>query len=249
MKKFSVIFVLFISLISCEKPSDCVESTGDTVTKDVEVLAFTRLEVYKGIEVVITQGTDYKVQIKTGENLINNIEVSQEGTVLKLRDNTTCNWVRDYGQTIVYVTAPNIEEIYSKTEKNISSNGVLTYPLLRLFALDEDVDGKKGAGTGDFYITVNNSQLVIENNSVSRYFISGATGEGLFSIYASDGRIDASGLMAQTIKLYHRGSNDMILNSIQSVSGKIVSTGNVILKNNPPIVDVQELYQGRIIYN
>jgi hypothetical protein len=37
---------------------------------------------------------------------------------------------------------------------------------------------------------------------------------------------------------------DRILNR-----GKMVSTGNIILKNNPPIVDVQQLYQGHVIYN
>ena len=67
--------------------------------------------------------------------------------------------------------------------------------------------------------------------------------------YAGDGRIDASNLIAQTIKVYHRGSNDMIVNPVQSITGKMVSTGNIILKNNPPIVDVQQLYQGHIIYN
>jgi len=29
----------------------------------------------------------------------------------------------------------------------------------------------------------------------------------------------------------------------------MVSTGDIILKNNPPIVDVQQLYQGHVIYN
>jgi hypothetical protein len=29
----------------------------------------------------------------------------------------------------------------------------------------------------------------------------------------------------------------------------MVSTGDIILKNNPPIVDVEELYQGQVIYN
>ena len=75
-----------------------------------------------------------------------------------------------------------IEEIYSKTEKNISSNGVLTYPTLRLFALDKNGDGISGAGTGDFFISVNNNQLVIENNNLSRYFISGATQQAIFNI-------------------------------------------------------------------
>jgi len=249
MKKLFVFFALFTILVSCEKQNDCIESAGDTVSKIVEVTPFTRIEVYQGIELIVTQGPEYKVEIVTGENIIENVDVKQENNILKLKENSSCNWVREYGQTIVYITAPNIEEIYSKSERNISSNGVLTYPILRLFALDKDGDGREGAGTSDFYITVNNSQLVIENNNVARYFISGSTNEAILNFYAGDGRIEASNLTVQTIKVFHRGSNDMIVKPIQSIKGKMVSTGNIILKNNPPVVEVEELYQGHVIYN
>ena len=247
-----LVFVCFASslvLVSCEKPSDCIESTGAIITKEVEVSPFNRIEVLQGIELIITQGPEYKVQIQTGENLMDNIEVIQNGTVLSLKDNTTCNWVREFGQTKIYVTAPNLEEIYSKTERNISSNGVLTYPVLRLFALDDEGDGREGAGTGDFFLAINNYQLVIQNNNVSRYFISGQTNEAIIDFYAGDGRIEAPNLNVQTVKVFHRGSNDMILKPIQSIIGRMVSTGNIILKNNPPIVNVEQLYQGQLIYN
>lgn len=249
MKKITLIVVVLLSFISCEKPSECVESAGDLVSRTVEVAPFTRIEVNRGIELIIKQAPTYSVEIKTGDNLIDNIEVSQANNVLSLKDNSSCNWVREYGITKIYVTAPNLEEIYSKTERNISSDGVLTYPTLRLFALDKDADGREGSGTNDFYIEINNNQLVIENNNVARYFISGTTNEANLNFYAGDGRIDASNLTAQTIKVFHRGSNDMIVRPIQSITGKMVSTGNIILKNNPPIVNVQQLYQGHVIYN
>jgi hypothetical protein len=249
MKQYILLLSLFVTFISCEKPSECVESTGEIITKEVAVTAFTRVEVYKGIELIVTQGPEYKVEVQTGENLMENIEVIQNGSILLLRDNTTCNWVRDFGQTKVYITAPNIEEIYSKSDRNISSNGVLTYPILRLFSLDSDGDGIEGAGTGDFFMNINNGQLVIINNNVSRYYISGQTGEALLNLYAGDGRVEAQNLTAQTIKVYHRGSNDMIVRPIQSITGKLLSTGNVVLMNNPPIVNVEQLYQGQVIYN
>ena len=249
MRKIFILLSFLLVFISCEKPSECYESTGDMVTRTIPVNPFTRIKVYRGIAVVITQGPEYKVEIKSGSNLINNVSVTQNDNQLVFADNTTCNWLREYGQTTIYITTPNLEEIYSKTERNISSNGVLTYPAIRIYALDKDADGEEGAGTGDFYIAVNNNQVVVENNNVSRYFISGTTNEANLNLYAGDGRIDASNLTAQTIKVYHRGSNDMLVRPIQSITGKMVSTGDIILKNNPPIVDVQQLYQGHVIYN
>lgn len=241
--------LLFLMSIGCEKPSDCISTSGTTITQEIVVQPFDVVKVFAGIELIITQGETYNVRVETGENLMPDIEVKQSGNILSLKDNTTCNWVRKYGQTKVFITAPNITEIYSKTEKNISSNGVLTYPILRLFALDSDADGISGAGTNDFHFQIDNMQLVIETNNVARFYISGQTNEALLNFYEGDSRIEAQNLTAQNIKVFHRGSNDMIVRPIQSISGKMVSTGNVILKNNPPIVDVQELYHGRVIYN
>lgn len=250
MKKILLVLSLVL-LFSCEKPGDCVESLGDSVTKEIPVSAegFTRVEIHKGIELIVTQGPEYKVVIETGENIIDDIEVTQSGNILSCKNNNTCNWVREYGVTKVHVTAPNLTDLYSKSERNISSVGVLTYPVLRLFSLDADGDGLEGAGTGDFLINVNNNQLVIQSNNVSRFYISGTTTQGLFEFYAGDSRIEAQNLTAQDIIVFHRGSNDMIVKPINSITGKMVSTGNIVLKNNPPLVDVQQLYQGQVIYN
>jgi UDP-N-acetylglucosamine enolpyruvyl transferase len=40
----------------------------------------------------------------------------------------------------------------------------------------------------------------------------------------------------------------MILKPIQKIEGTIYATGDVILKNVPPIVDVQEVFTGRLLY-
>ena len=249
MRKIFILLSFLLVFISCEKPSECYESTGDMVTRLIPVNPFTRIKVYQGIAVVITQGPVHKVEIKSGSKLIDNVSVTQNDNQLVLTDNTTCNWLREYGETTVYITTPNLEEIYSKTDKDISSNGVLTFPIIKIYALDKNGDGEDASGTGDFYLAINNNQLVIENNNVSRYFISGTTNSAQFNFWAGDGRIDATDLTIQNINVYHRGSNDMIVRPIQSITGKMVSTGDVILKNNPPIVDVQQLYQGQVIYN
>jgi hypothetical protein len=249
MKKIVVFISFLLVFISCEKPSECIESTGDIVTKIVPVNPFSRIKVYRGIAIEITQGPEYKVEIKSGSNLINNISVTQNDNQLIFTDNTTCNWLREYGQTTIYITTPTLEEIYSKTERDIRSNGLLTFPTLKVYSIDKNGDGESSAGTGDFYFTISNNLMQIESNNVSNFFISGSTNTEIINFWAGDSRIDSSNLTAQNISVFHRGSNDMIVKPIQSISGKMFSTGNIILKNNPPIVEVQQLYQGHIIYN
>ena len=249
MKKTLNLLLILSVMYACEKPSDCIESSGATITKDFIISAFSRIDIEAGIEVIITEGSTYKVQIQTGENLIENVSVSQDATTLFLKDNATCNWVRKYGQTKALITAPNLVEIYSKTDRNIISNGILTYPNLKLIALDKKGDGRDGAGTGDFIIQINNNRLEIQNNSYSRYYISGNSNEFVVGIYNGDGRVEAPNLISKNCVIYHRGSNDIIVHPTEKVEGKLVSTGNVILKNNPPINLLQALYQGQIIYN
>lgn len=248
MRKFSLLIVLFLALTACEKPSDCVESSGPTITKEVAVQPFKKIKVYRGIEVVITEGSEYKVEIVAGSNFIDNVEVKQNGDQLIFKDEVSCNWVRAYGTTKILVTTPTLEEVYSKTDRNISSNGVLTFPYISFIAIDKDGDGESGAGTGDFILNVDNGYLNIANNNVSRFYLSGQTNTANFNFYFGDGRIEAQNLTAQNIIVYHRGSNDMVVNPIQSISGTMNSTGNIILKNAPPIVQVEELYRGRVIY-
>lgn len=249
MKKVLFLLSIFFIFNSCEKPSDCIESSGRIITKEITVTNFKKLKVYRGIEVVITQGTEYKVQVVAGENFIDNIEVKQNGDQLIFKDNTSCNWVRDYGQTKILVTTPTLEEVYSKTDRTIRSNGVLTFPNLFFLSLDKDADGESGAGTGDFILNIDNDVFKIANNNVSRFYITGKTNTAEFSFYFGDGRIEAENLIAKNIQVYHRGSNDMIVHPTEKIEGTMNSTGNIVLKNNPPIINVEELYQGKVIYN
>ena len=248
MKKILSVVLLVLVLMACEKPSDCVQSTGALVVKDIPVTAFTKIKVYRGIEVVITDGPEYKVQIEAGANFIDNVEVQQNGNQLIFKDEVSCNWVRAYGTTRILVTTPNLEEIYSKTERNISSNGVLTYPNLTVTSFDKDADGEAGAGTGDFTLALTNDLITINNNNVSRFYLSGQTNTAKFNFYFGDGRIEAQNLVAQNIEVFHRGSNDMIVHPVQKITGVLNSTGNLILNTVPTLVDVQELFMGHIVY-
>jgi len=48
--------------------------------------------------------------------------------------------------------------------------------------------------------------------------------------------------------VYHRGSNDMIVNPQISLTGELRGTGNLISLNTPPIVEIDQLYTGQLIF-
>lgn len=247
MKGFFITLVIFFLFANCEKPSDCIKSSGPVTSRIYQGITFNKILVRKRIAVVITQGEEFKVEVQTGQNLINDIEVHVENDTLILEDNTTCNWVREYGNTVVYITTPTLTEITCKTEQSISSNGVLSFPNLSLVSLNS-FDGS-GIGTGDFILTLDCATVVVENNDVSRYFIKGKVEELHVNFYEGDGIFHGENLLANSIYFYHRGSNDMFLNPLYSLSGDIYNVGDVHCTSKPETIDVKQHYKGKLIFN
>ena len=255
MKYKIVFFLLVFLLVSCGISEDCFKGNGNQVTQTFLLENFSKIKVYDGVGLVVKEGSNYEVKVVTSDNIIDDLEVRLDGDMLVVKDNSSCNIARDYGQTTVYVTIPDGTilplipelELHCKTEQKIQSDGVLHSPIVRLFSIGDDGDG---AGTGDFYIAVDNLQFVVENNNVSNFYITGHSNEMLLNFYFGNGRFYGKDLYVELIKVYHRGSNDMIVYPIQHIEGKIVATGNIILENVLPEdeIDIEELFTGRVIY-
>jgi len=247
MKNSALFILIGFLFFGCEKPSDCIKSSGPTQSKIYEGISFTKLLVNKRIGVVIKQGDTYKVEVKAGENLINDIEVTFSGDLLTLTDNTSCNWVRDYGQTVVCITAPNLTDIFSKTEQNISSDGILTFPNLRLVSMDY-LDGYPGVGLGDFIMHIENESITAENNEVGRFFLTGTTNNLAVSFYEYGGIFHGEDLLANSVLIYHRGNNDMFVRPVNAIRGDLYNVGNIYCYSRPPIVAVIQHYRGKLIF-
>jgi len=241
-----ILLLISVLLFGCNSAEDCFKNSGDLVTKNIEIQDFIKVKMHGGLALVVKQGVNYEVKIEGGSNFIDNIELKKEGDFLIARYNASCNFTRDYKAGTIYITAPNIEEIHSKTEQDIKSDGQLSFPILRLFSLDE-AGGE--TGSGDFYLNLANNQTVVETNFVSNFYLSGTCNQFLCNFYFGNSRVLAENFSCQEIVVYHRGSNDMILKPIQSITGQMRSSGNVILKNNPPVNTIQRLGTGQIIFN
>ena len=131
MRTFILHIVTLCCLIlvtSCGISEDCFKGNGNQITQTFPFEGFSRVKVYDGVRLVVKEGPNYEVKIKTSDNIIDNLEVKLHGNILVIKDNSTCNIARDYGQTTVYVTIPDgttlpiIQELelHSKTEQKYS---------------------------------------------------------------------------------------------------------------------------------
>ena len=248
MKKIIYILSLFL-IVACnsEDALDCFQTEGNIVQQEVVVGSFEKIVVNRDIELIIKEGQEYTVTIETGENLLNDVLATVVDNELQLSDYNSCNYVRDYGITKVYVTAPNITEIRNSSQYEVSSNGVLTYSNLTL--ISEDFNAPGSFTVGDFRLQINNDKLRVVSNNISSFYITGTVNSLFVGFYAGAGRFEGENLIAQNVDVFHRGSNDMVVNPQTSLTGELRGTGNLISVSQPPTVEVEQFYTGELIFN
>lgn len=246
--KQCALLILFLTVLACdsENAGDCFQTTGDIERTEIELDSFDKILVNRDIELIITEGDEQQVVVETGKNLMNDVTAEVVEGQLILTDNNTCNYVRSYGVTKVYVTSPNLTEIRSSTQYDISSNGVLTYPSLTI--LSEDYGASDTFNVGDFRLQINNSSLNVVFNNLSVCYVEGETLSLNVMFAAGSSRFEGRELIAQKVTVSNRSSNDMIVNPQAELSGTIRGIGDVISVNEPPLVNVEVLYKGQLIF-
>lgn len=248
MKTISKIFlVLFFAGCSSDSGWDCIQTAGTVVRKEVALPSFTKILVWERTKLFIQQGDEQKVIVETGENLMSDVKFSVTDGRLEIHNNNGCNMLRDYGITKVYITAPNITEIRSSTGYTIESMGVLRYPSLSLASEDQQNEDQYHID-GDFKLDLDVQNLTIVANGLSKFYLNGSAAKATFGLYAGDCRIYAKNLVVSDLYVFHRSTGPMEVNPQESIRGKIVGLGNVVSINRPPIVEVEELYRGKLIF-
>ncbi len=245
--KYILLFLIGINL-ACTSTNapDCFQAAGDISIEEVDVSNFSKITVFENIELILKEG-EQKVAIETGEFLREEVTAVVEGDRLILRDDNNCNFVRDYGVTKIYVTAPNITEIRSSTSWPIQSDGVLSYPNLSL--LSESYGEPEAETTdGEFLLDINATTVSIVVNGNSYFNLTGQVNNLNVVIASGDSRINTQGLNATNVNFNHRGSNDLLINPQESIIGIVRGTGDVQSFTNPPTVSVETLYTGQLIF-
>ncbi|WP_298900253.1 head GIN domain-containing protein [uncultured Psychroserpens sp.] len=248
MRKLVYIMVVVL-FCSCngENVPDCFQNSGTIIERDFEVDAFTEITVFPRIELILTDELTQKVTVQTGEYLMNDIDVDVVNGRLEIHNNNACNITRDYGITKVFVSAPNITKIRNGSGLAVRSNGVLAYNALEL--ISEDFEEEDAVNTdGNFILEIDCNVFTVTVNNLSTCYISGSTDTANIRFFSGDARFEGRHLIAQDVAIFQRSSNDMIINAQQSLTGEIRSTGDVIVVNAPPVIDVQQFYTGQLIF-
>ncbi|MEN1784515.1 MAG: head GIN domain-containing protein [Bacteroidota bacterium] len=246
---FRTVLVVAFLMVSCnnENAPDCLQNAGDITRITVDLPPFQNITVFERLNLVLKQGDTQKVEIASGEWLINEISAEVVDGRLLLRNNNGCNLFRAYGLSTVYVTSPNIAEVRSSTGLTIASDGVLAYPNLRLVS-ESFTDPSSETTSGTFALEVDSDNLNIFANGIAYFELVGNTQQLEVFVAAGDTRVEAAALLAEDVIVNHRGTNSIVVRPQESISGIIRGYGDVISINRPDSIAIQETFEGRLIF-
>jgi len=245
MRKLFAVYCFLLILISCDSESanDCIKKSGNITKREVEnVPTFDKIRIEEGVELILYQNVEQKIEIETGENLFKDISVEIIDGQLVLKNNISCNWFRDYNPAKIHVTFTDISRIYSVSQHKVHSFQTLYFDHIELSS-----GVYQEAIASEFNLIINCNHLKINANDATYLNLSGNTNSMVVAFWGGEPRIDAPSLKANSIEVFQRSSNDMVLHPLHEIKGNIYSTGNIVLKNNPTSIDVTQHYTGKLI--
>ena len=247
---FVILWAITVLFWGCdsEKAGDCFQTAGEQQRERRITEPFSQITVFEYLNLVVRQGPEFRVEVESGANLMNEITAEVIDGRLVLRNENRCNLFREYGISTVYVTAPELTEIRSSTGFLVSSEGSLNYDDLTLIS-ERFNDPEAEATDGHFDIEFNGRRLRTIVNGVAYLQLSGTAERFDVTIAAGDSRIEAQRLLAQQVVLNHRGSNDLFVDPLQRIAGVIRGYGDVIASRRPPVVEVDEILDGRLRFS
>jgi hypothetical protein len=248
MKKFLFIGFVFL-LFSCDSEDnwDCLQAAGDRISKEYVVSEFSKIRIEDDVTLYLKQGDSTKIILETGENLLSDVSVNVEAETLVVKNHNHCNLVRDYGITKVFVTVPNLTEIRNSSAYDVIGEGVLQFPQLTLVS-NTTAGPETIRKSGDFYLNLVCDDFRVSANGQSVFYITGAAEKANLSFADEMPRFEGKDFMINELTVFQRSANKMIVNPQQSIIGKIVATGDIMSHHRPPVVDVKELFTGRLLF-
>ena len=252
MKRKAFITLISIIFLGCnaEDAPSCLRTTGAPASRVLNLPAFSKVVIKDDLSLVIRQGNEQRVVLESNANVIDDIEVQVIDGTLLATNGLRCNLVRDYAINTLYITVPDLQAIRNSSSFDIKSEGILIFPNLRL---DSNTGSPNGVGypynkSGDFYLNLQCEDLLISTNGQSVFYLQGVARKADFRFTDEWPRLEAGDLIVNELNIIQRSAAPMIVYPLQSITGEILGTGDVIALNRPPVVSVTEFFTGKLIF-
>jgi hypothetical protein len=230
-------------LAGCAKDheGDCFKSTGSIITERRALPPFQGIATYNNVNVTLVQdatGEPY-AEVRTGENLQEDIELTVENDRLIIRNTSRCNWVRRYDTPReVTLHVPSIRDIALLGAGNIRTGGNFRADTV-FFHL---------VGAGDYDLDMTSDIIFLDMYELGDVRLRG-TAEELSLIVGGLGSIRATELQTNRcfFELTHNSDGSAYVTASDIVGGTHAGTGTLYYSGRPTTTDIRVTGKGKVV--
>lgn len=245
MKKYGFLLLILL-LFACEKAENrrCLKFKGAVSSKRLELPAFHKLVLKKGIKYVLVQDDTNYLSISGGKNLLNFIEFQEiEAGVIQIENKNKCNFLRKYSSHIsVEIHFVDMEEIRFEGTEDLTSRDTLHFQDLKFEVID---------ACGTFNITLKANKVMADIPfGFGNYILSGVVQNAELGV-KSNGFCNTESLeVLNELNVTNDSQGDMYINANQNViKGSIRWKGNIYYKGEILANELVYYDSGKLIKN
>jgi hypothetical protein len=228
MNKFGwIALALTVSLGSCRHfMGKKVRGNGNIKTEERPVSSFKNVDVSGAAKVMVSQGDRPSVKIEGDENLLQYMEVNQEGDKIVVRERQGFN-LQPTGDLRVYVTAPVFNRIDASGACDIIGQTKISNP--------ENME-MHVSGAGDIKMEVDAPRLTSTVSGSGSIYLKGQTKEVNLELTGA-GHAHCYDLLAENTRVDISGAGSAEVYASVKLQADVSGAGNVSYKGNATNVD------------
>ncbi len=222
MRQAIRLFPLMLCGIGCGMAGDCVEGSGEPVTREIPVAMINAIVVEGSTDVTVVRGDTQRVEITGQPGLIDLIKTKVDNGVWEIRTTKCYSTDRAFS---VRLTVPMLNSVVVEGSGNVSSEEVFNTGKTHLAI----------KGSGSIAIdTLHEGLLEVVMDGSGSVSVNGTCRELEYTSNGS-GDLHALGLAANEADIELKGSGSAELTAISALNAEISGSGSLRYKGKPEV--------------
>lgn len=228
---------LLVILNSCyiDGWNQSISGNGQVVNDTRDISEFTGVHISSGIDVYLSQGSDFEVKVEADENLHEVILTEVEGKMLVVRTDRVN--IRNARSKKVHVTLPELNSL-----KISSAGDCVAQTPFKCEDLHVSI-----SSAGDLSMEVEAQRIDLDISSSGDARLAGSAEEFDVTL-SSAGDLDAFDLIAEKVDVNVSSAGDARVFATEEISMNASSAGNIYYRGDARVVHSTSSSAGSIIY-
>lgn len=245
MYRLVKIACLLFLLFGCKKPEDrtCIKSTGEAASKTIALtgLNFNGISTNNDLNINLIPDSVNFLTIHSYQNTINQITFQVEDTLLVLKDESKCGFLRNnYKRTTIDVHYNSISVLSINGNGKISAHAPISNQIVHIYSQSSN---------GEIDLSVNAASLVVKlvNGTLNGQLKGTANNANIFHFGYSN--VNFEQLNVDHLSVTNKSDANLYVLANLSLAVELFSLGNIYYKGNPTTEVLANTMGSKLINN